>query len=49
MASRILFDLRTADRREEDGSRLASYVPPSNLQFASYNIPMTPFHDENNI
>lgn len=51
MASRILFDLRTADRREEDGSRLPSYVPTSNLQFASYNIPMTPLpcHDENNI
>ncbi|KAG2114365.1 uncharacterized protein F5147DRAFT_679251 [Suillus discolor] len=42
MASRILFDLRTADRREEDSSRLLSYEPPSNLQFASYNIPMTP-------
>ncbi|KAG1785224.1 uncharacterized protein HD556DRAFT_1423877 [Suillus plorans] len=42
MASRILFDLRNADRREEDSYRLASYVPPSNLQFASYNIPMTP-------
>ncbi|KAG2047955.1 hypothetical protein BDR06DRAFT_58358 [Suillus hirtellus] len=42
MASRILFDLRTADRREEDSFRLSSYMTPSNLQFASSNIPMTP-------
>jgi hypothetical protein len=41
MASRILFDLRDADWREDNHSRLTSYVPPSNLQFASHNIPMT--------
>lgn len=43
MASRILFDLRDADGREDSHSRLSSYVPPSNLQFASQTIPMTSF------
>ncbi|KAG1759867.1 hypothetical protein EDD22DRAFT_120543 [Suillus occidentalis] len=43
MASRILFDLRDADGREDSHSRLSSHVPPSNLQFASRNIPMTSF------
>lgn len=43
MASRILFDLRDADGREDSHSRLSSYVPPSNLQFASHTIPMTSF------
>lgn len=42
MASRILFDLRDADWSEDNHSSLASYVPPSNLRFASHNnIPMT--------
>ncbi|KAG1729004.1 hypothetical protein EDB19DRAFT_1913545 [Suillus lakei] len=48
MASRILFDLRDADR-SEDSSQLTSYIPPSNLQFASQTIPMTALHDENNV
>lgn len=43
MASRILFDLRDADGREDSHSSLSSHVPPSNLQFASRNIPMTSF------
>lgn len=43
MASRILFDLRDADGREDSHSHVTSYVPPSNLQFASHNIPMTSF------
>ncbi|KAG2139621.1 uncharacterized protein EDB93DRAFT_699590 [Suillus bovinus] len=42
MASRILFDLRDADRFEEEEFRFTSCVSPSNLQFASCNIPMTP-------
>ncbi|KAG1739389.1 uncharacterized protein EDB91DRAFT_380977 [Suillus paluster] len=48
MASRILFDLRHADRSEED-IQAASYIPSSNLQFASCTIPMTALHDESNI
>ncbi|KAG1771891.1 hypothetical protein EV702DRAFT_1201772 [Suillus placidus] len=49
MASRILFDLRNANRGEKDNSQLTSYVPPSNLKFASYNIPMTALRDESNV
>ncbi|KAG2336195.1 hypothetical protein BDR05DRAFT_965319 [Suillus weaverae] len=49
MASRILFDLRNANRGAKDNSQLTSYVPPSNLKFASYNIPMTALHDESNV
>ncbi|KAG0696929.1 hypothetical protein DFH29DRAFT_948983 [Suillus ampliporus] len=49
MASRILFDLREADRNEEDGFQLTSYIPPSNIQFASQPIPMTALHDESNV
>ncbi|KAG1842763.1 hypothetical protein DFJ58DRAFT_731922 [Suillus subalutaceus] len=52
MASRILFDLRDADRSEEDNFQLTSYVPYSDLQFASHNIPMTALtalHNESNV
>ncbi|OJA08734.1 hypothetical protein AZE42_12265 [Rhizopogon vesiculosus] len=46
MASRILFDLRDADRREEDHSQFTPYIPPSHIQFASQTIPMTVLHGE---
>ncbi|KAG1883924.1 hypothetical protein F4604DRAFT_228674 [Suillus subluteus] len=52
MASRILFDLRDADRSEEDNFQLTSHVPSSDLQFASHNIPMTALtalHNESNV
>lgn len=47
MASRILFDLRDANRRENKS--LPSCVSSSNLRFASHNIPMTALHNESNV
>jgi hypothetical protein len=49
MATRILFDLRDADRSDEDNPQLTSYVPSSDLQFVSHTIPMTALHGEINV
>jgi hypothetical protein len=47
MASRILFELRDADKGEELSSEFTSDTS-SHMQFASQTIPMTVLHDKSN-
>jgi len=47
MASRILFELRDADRRKEHDYRFAS--DSAQMQFASQTVSMNILHEENNV